>query len=50
VRVKLKEIKEELRRRMHDAISAQGRWLKQVVSGFFNYTPILSGSEKGLAC
>jgi len=44
VRVKLKEIKEELRRRMHDAISAQGRWLKQVVSGFFNYHAVPTNS------
>jgi hypothetical protein len=35
--LKLKEIKEELRRRMHRPIPEQGRWLKQVVAGFFNY-------------
>ena len=34
---KLLEVKEELRRRMHRPISEQGEWLKQVVSGFFNY-------------
>jgi hypothetical protein len=33
----LSEIKGELRRRMHQAIPKQGEWLKQVVSGFFNY-------------
>lgn len=37
VRAKLKEIKEELRRRMHQSIPEQGAWLKQVVTGFFNY-------------
>jgi RNA-directed DNA polymerase len=37
LRAKLKEVKEGLRRRMHDAIAEQGEWLKQVVSGFFNY-------------
>jgi RNA-directed DNA polymerase len=37
VKAKLKEIKEELRRRMHHAIAEQGRWLKQVVTGFFAY-------------
>ena len=35
--LKLKEIKEELRRRMHQSIPEQGRWLRQVVTGFFNY-------------
>ena len=34
---KLKEIKEELRRRMHTAIPEQGRWLRAVVKGFFAY-------------
>jgi len=37
VRVKLKEIKEELRKRMHQPIPEQGAWLKQVVTGFYNY-------------
>src|SRR5467141_3315092 len=34
---KLKEIKEEMRRRRHRPIPEQGLWLRQVVSGFFNY-------------
>jgi RNA-directed DNA polymerase len=34
---KLKEIKDELRRRRHDSIPEQGTWLKQVVRGFFAY-------------
>ena len=33
MRTKLKEIKEELRRRMHQPIPEQGRWLAQVVEG-----------------
>ncbi len=37
VRAKLKEVKEGLRRRMHQSIPEQGLWLKQVVTGFFNY-------------
>ena len=37
MRAKLKEIKEELRERMHQPIPKQGAWLKQVVSGYFNY-------------
>ena len=37
MRVKLAEIKEEMRRRRHQPISKQGEWLAQVVTGFFNY-------------
>jgi group II intron reverse transcriptase/maturase len=37
VQARLKEIKEELRQRRHHPIPAQGRWLAQVVAGFFNY-------------
>jgi RNA-directed DNA polymerase len=37
MRAKLKEIKEELRRRRHQPIPAQGKWLRQVVRGFFAY-------------
>lgn len=37
VKAKLKEIKEELRRRMHRPIPEQGRWLAQVIRGFFAY-------------
>jgi RNA-directed DNA polymerase len=34
---KLTEIREELRRRMHQPIPEQGQWLAQVVRGFFAY-------------
>ena len=37
MRAKLKEIKEEMRRRMHQPIPEQGKWLRQVVTGFFAY-------------
>jgi RNA-directed DNA polymerase len=37
MRVKLQAIKQELRRRMHWPIPAQGKWLKQVIRGYFNY-------------
>src|SRR5438876_2962161 len=33
----LREIKEELRRRMHQPIPEQGAWIEQVVRGFFAY-------------
>jgi RNA-directed DNA polymerase len=37
MRVKLQAIKQELRERMHWPIPAQGKWLKQVIRGYFNY-------------
>ena len=37
MRSRLKEIKEELRRRMHVPIPDQGKWLMQVVRGYFAY-------------
>jgi RNA-directed DNA polymerase len=37
MRAKLKAIKAELLRRMHEPIPEQGRWLAQVVRGYFAY-------------
>jgi RNA-directed DNA polymerase len=37
MRAKLRTIKEEMRRRMHQSIPQQGKWLRQVVTGYFNY-------------
>ncbi|WP_456264258.1 group II intron reverse transcriptase/maturase, partial [Geomonas diazotrophica] len=37
MRTKLQEIKAELRRRMHLSIPEQGKWLRQVVIGYFAY-------------
>jgi group II intron reverse transcriptase/maturase len=37
MRAKLKAIKEEMRKRMHQPIPVQGKWLWQVVRGYFNY-------------
>jgi RNA-directed DNA polymerase len=37
MRTKLRTIKEELRQRMHDSIPEQGKWLAQVVRGYFAY-------------
>jgi RNA-directed DNA polymerase len=37
MRAKLLAIKQELRLRMHQPIPQQGKWLKQVVTGYFNY-------------
>jgi RNA-directed DNA polymerase len=37
MRAKLQEIKQEMRRRMHQPIPDQGKWLGRVVRGYFNY-------------
>ena len=37
MRAKLLEIKRELQRRMHQPIPEPGKWLKQVVAGYFLY-------------
>src|SRR5947209_6123556 len=37
MRAKLKEIKQEMRRRMHWSLPDQGIWLGRVVRGYFNY-------------
>ena len=37
MRVRLREIKETLRKRMHAPIPSQGRWLKSVLTGYFAY-------------
>jgi RNA-directed DNA polymerase len=44
MRVKLREIKEELRRRMHWPIPESGRWLAQVVAGYFAYHAVPTNS------
>src|SRR5437660_1853668 len=44
MRAKLQEIKEELRLRMHQPIPDQGRWLRQVVTGFFAYHAVPTNS------
>jgi len=36
-RAKLRMVKEAMRRRMHQPIPQQGKWLRQVVIGYFNY-------------
>src|SRR5205809_3319365 len=37
MRAKLRNLKQELRRRMHDPVPETGGWLKSVVQGYFNY-------------
>ena len=45
MRAKLRAVKEELRKRMHQPIPEQGQWLKQVVAGFFNYHAVPTNSR-----
>ena len=44
-RAKLKEIKEELRRRWHMSIAEQGRWLRRIVMGYFSYYAVPTNSH-----
>ena len=37
MRAKLRQIKQQLRWRMHDPVPQTGSWLKSVVQGYFNY-------------
>ena len=37
MKAKIKEVAGELRQRMHQSIPEQGKWLKQVVTGYFGY-------------
>jgi group II intron reverse transcriptase/maturase len=45
VRAKLKEIKEGVRKRMHEPLARQGKWLGQVVAGWFNYHAVPANSH-----
>jgi RNA-directed DNA polymerase len=44
MRAKLQAIKQELRRRMHQSLPEQGKWLRQVVTGYFNYHAVPTNS------
>jgi RNA-directed DNA polymerase len=45
MRATLSKIKEELRRRMHQVIPLQGRWLAQVIRGYFAYHAVPTNSS-----
>src|SRR5882757_2312106 len=45
MRAKLQAIKQELRRRIHQPIPVQGKWLRQVVKGYFNYHAVPTNSQ-----
>jgi group II intron reverse transcriptase/maturase len=45
MRARLREIKTQLRERLHQAIPEQGRWLKAVVTGYFAYHAVPTNSR-----
>ena len=45
MRAKLKMVQEEMRRRMHQPIAVQGKWLSYVVKGYFNYHAVPTNSQ-----
>jgi len=46
MRVKLQSLKRELRRRMHEPIPVQGKWLGQVVRGYFAYHSVPTNTRR----
>jgi len=46
MRAKLRTLKAELKRRMHQPIPQQGRWLAQVVRGYFAYHAVPTNSRR----
>jgi len=45
LRNKIAEVKEELKKRMHDPIPEQGKWVKSVVEGHFNYFAVPNNNK-----
>jgi group II intron reverse transcriptase/maturase len=45
MRIKLEEVKKELRRRMHQPVAEQGKWLGQVITGFMEYHAVPTNSR-----
>src|SRR3954469_3369029 len=45
MRAKLQAIKQELRQRRHQPIPVQGKWLRQVVKGYFNYYAVPTNNQ-----
>lgn len=43
---KLREVKTELRRRMHDPIPEQGRYLRSVLGGYYRYYGVPTNSDR----
>jgi len=47
LRAKMKEVREEIVKRMHLAVPDQGRWLRSVLNGHFNYYAV-PGNKKSI--
>jgi RNA-directed DNA polymerase len=47
MRAKLRQIKQQLRERMHDPVPQTGQWLQSIVQGYFNYYAV-PGNLKSL--
>ena len=45
MRAKLQAIKQEMRQRRHQPIPVQGKWLRQVVKGYFNYHAVPTNNQ-----
>ena len=45
MRAKLRQIKAELKARLHEPVTQQGRWLGQVVTGWFIYHAVPTNSR-----
>lgn len=46
MQARIREIKDELRRRMHQPIPEQGKWLAQVLRGYFAYHAVPTNERK----
>lgn len=49
MRAKLQEIRQKLRRRMHETVADTGDWLRSVVQGYFNYHAIPGNGKRLMA-
>src|SRR5450755_69194 len=45
MRAKLLELKQQLRRRMHESVAHTGQWLRSVVQGYFNYHAVPGNTD-----
>jgi RNA-directed DNA polymerase len=45
MRAKVLEIKQQLRRRMHDSVAQTGHWLRSIVQGYFNYHAVPGNTD-----
>ncbi len=44
-RAKVREVTQELKRRRHDPMSEQGRWIRSVVRGYYNYYAVPGNTQ-----